>query len=261
MAVVSEVLTHRTPDELAQAVAARLITRLVDIQSAGRIPAVVLTGGTIASLIHRAVADSPAHGAVDWKRVDFWFGDERFVAADSPDRNAGQAAEEMLDRLPVDPARVHAMPASDGRYGDDVDAAAESYADELRRATPPEAHGVTPIFDILMLGIGPDGHCASLFPEHPAVQDDRPVVAVRNAPKPPPTRLTLTLGPLGRAREVWWVATGAEKAGAVRNALSGAAGPFQVPAAGPRGLSRTLWLLDREAASKLAPGLNRIASP
>ncbi len=233
----------------------------MDIQGSGRVPAVVLTGGTIAGRIHRAVADSPAHGAVDWGLVDFWFGDERFVPADSPDRNARQASETMLDRLPVDPARVHAMPASDGQYGHDVEAAADAYAQELRRATRPEDHGVTPIFDILMLGVGPDGHCASLFPEHPAVQDDRPVVAVRNSPKPPPTRITLTLGPLARSREVWMVAAGAEKAGAVRNALSGAAGPFQVPAAGPKGLSRTLWMLDREAASKLAPGLSRIASP
>lgn len=261
MTAASEILTHRTPDEVAQAVAARLITRLVDIQSARRVPSVVLTGGEIADRIHRAVAECPARGAVDWGLVDFWFGDERFVPSDDPDRNALQARRAMLDRLPVDPLRVHEMAPSEGPYSDDVDAAAEAYAEELRAAAGPEDHGDTPTFDILMLGIGPDGHCASLFPEHPAVHEERPVVAVRNSPKPPPTRITLTLGPLGRGREVWWVATGAEKASAVRNALSGTAGPFQVPAAGPRGLSRTLWLLDRDAASKLAPGMNRIASP
>jgi 6-phosphogluconolactonase len=243
------VITHNTPDELAHAVAARLITRLVDVQSDGRAPSVVLTGGTIAEKIHRAVAQSPAHGAVDWGRVDFWFGDERFVAADSPDRNMVQAAAAMLDQLPVDPARVHPMPSAGGEYGDDVDAAAEAYAEELRSAASPD--GATPVFDVLMLGIGPDGHCASLFPGHPAVHDDRPVVAVRNSPKPPPTRISLTLEPLRRADQVWWVAAGSEKAQAVQNAVSGA-DPAEVPAAGPRGLSRTLWLLDREAAAKLS---------
>jgi 6-phosphogluconolactonase len=256
-----EVLKHRTPTELAEAVAARLITRLVDIQSAGRVPSIVLTGGSVADRVHRAVADSPAAGAVEWSRVDVWWGDERFVPASSKERNAGQAAAALLDRLPFDPARVHPMPASDGPEGDDVDAAAEAYAAQLRDAARPEDHGETPRFDVLMLGVGPDGHCASLFPGHPAVQDERPVVAVRNSPKPPPTRITLTLGPLGRAREVWFVASGESKATAVRNALSDAAGPLQVPAAGPRGSARTLWLLDAEAAGKLAPGLNRIASP
>lgn len=252
MPAAPEVLTHHTGDELAQAVAARLITRLVDIQSSGRVPSVVLTGGSIAVKIHRAVAGQPARREVDWSRVDFWFGDERFVPSDDPERNAGQASDAMLDHLPVDPARVHPMPSSDGRYGDDVDAAARGYAEELGKATGPDDDGATPAFDILMLGIGPDGHCASLFPGHPALYDDRPVVAVRHAPKPPPTRITLTMGPLRRARELWWVAAGNAKAQAVHDVLSGA-DPSRVPAAGPQGMSRTLWMLDKEAASLLLP--------
>ena len=241
------ILRHRTDDDLAQAVAARLVTRLAEVQAAGGIPSVVLTGGGIAVKIHTAVADSPARTAVDWARVEFWFGDERYVPADSPDRNARQAAEAMLDRLPVDPGRVHVMPASDGVQGDDVDAAAEAYAAELRAAGQGSAG---PVFDVLMLGIGPDGHCASLFPGRPELHDDRPVVAVRHSPKPPPTRISLTLGPLRRAREVWWVAAGEAKAQAVRDAVSGA-DVTQVPAAGPHGTERTLWLLDDAAAALL----------
>jgi len=244
-----EVLTYRTSDELAEAVAERLVLRLIDIQDAGGIPSVVLTGGSIAVRIHQAVVQSSASGAVEWSRVDFWFGDERFVPAASPDRNVGQSARSMLDHLPVDPARVHEMAASDGEFGDDVDAAADAYAQELRRAAPEDA--ATPTFDVLMLGIGPDGHCASLFPGRPEMYDERPVVAVLNSPKPPPTRVTLTLEPLRRARELWWVAAGEEKADAVRRALSGAT-PAEVPASGPRGISRTLWLLDASAASKLS---------
>jgi 6-phosphogluconolactonase len=252
------ILTHRNADLLAQAVAARLITRLVDVQSTGRIPSLVLTGGTIAHRIHLAVAASPAHNAVDWKRVELWWGDERFVARASPDRNDAQARRALLDSLTLDAALVHPMPASDD--GADVDEAAESYAGVLADRALPEDHGPVPTFDILMLGVGPDGHVASLFPSHPALYDERPVVAVHGAPKPPPLRITMTMPVLGRANEVWFVASGEEKARAVHLALGGA-GVVQVPAAGPAGLHRTLWLLDRAAASAIPPGLTRIASP
>ncbi len=246
MAAAPEILRHRTADGLAHAVAARLVTRLVDVQSDGRVPSLVLTGGTIAVTIHEAVATSPARDAVDWGSVDVWFGDERFVPAADPDRNAGQAAQAMLDRLPFDPARIHPMPASDGDHGD-VDAAADAYADELRRAS---GDGSVPTFDLLMLGIGPDGHCASLFPGRPEMYDERPVVAVRDSPKPPPTRITLTLEALQHAREVWWVASGDSKAQAVHDAVTGA-DLQQVPAAGPKGTERTLWFLDDAAATLL----------
>lgn len=245
--VDAEILRHRTADHVADAVAIRLITRLVDIQNTGRVPSVVLTGGSIAVKIHSAIARSPARGAVDWELVEVWFGDERFVPSSSPDRNAGQAAEALLDRLPFDPARIHPMPASDGEYGDDVDAAAAGYAEALLRAGE---EGAPPAFDVLMLGIGPDGHCASLFPGRREMYDERPVVAVRDSPKPPPTRISLTFGPLGRAHDVWWVAAGEGKARAVHDAVAGA-DPQQVPAAGPTGRSHTLWFLDDEAAALL----------
>jgi 6-phosphogluconolactonase len=108
--------------------------------------------------------------------------------------------------------------------------------------------------------VGPDGHIASLFPEMPALYDERPVVAVRGAPKPPPTRITLTLPVIQGCREVWAVVAGADKAKAVTLALSGA-GPTQVPAAAAQGRDRSLWLLDRAAAGTLPARLGRIASP
>ncbi|MBA3232542.1 MAG: 6-phosphogluconolactonase [Propionibacteriales bacterium] len=252
------VIVHHNADELAQSVAARIITSFVDAQSAGRVPHWVLTGGTIADQIHRAVAQSAARHALDWSRVEFWWGDERYVAADEESRNELQARRTLLDLLPVDQRRVHPMPAA--RENSDAEADAAAYADTLSRAASPEDHGPVPLFDVLMLGVGPDGHVASLFPERPALYDERSVVAVRGAPKPPPTRLTLTMRSLQRAREVWFVVAGEEKAQAVRLALSDA-GVVQVPAAGPRGRARTLWMLDRAAASQLPPGLNRIASP
>ena len=147
------------------------------------------------------------------------------------------------------------MPSAD--TGLDAEAAAAAYAETLRAATRPEDHGVVPTFDVVMLGVGPDGHVASLFPERPALYDERAVTAVRGSPKPPPIRVTMTMPTLQHGREVWFVASGEEKAKAVHLALSGA-GVVQIPAAGPRGRERTLWLLDQAAASELPSGLARL---
>lgn len=254
------VLVHRDPDELAAAVAARLLTRMVDVQSARGEASLVLTGGSIARKVLEAVRDSPARGAVDWPRLDVWWGDERFLPAGDAERNETLAREALLDHVPVDAARVHPMPPSDGPDGDDPEAAAARYVTELAGAARPEDHGPSPSFDVTLLGVGPDGHIASLFPGLPAVYDERPVVAVRGSPKPPPTRISLTVPTIQRSREVWVVVAGEDKAKAVTLALSGA-GPTQVPAAAASGRDRTLWLLDRAAAGTLPARLGRIASP
>jgi 6-phosphogluconolactonase len=254
------VVTHRDAMLLARAVAARLVTALVDAQAARGSASVVLTGGGIGTATLRELAASPARDAVDWDALDVWWGDERFLPHGHPERNETQAREALLDAVPVDPARVHPMGASDGADGDDVDGAADRYARELAAAARPEDHGPVPTFDVLLLGLGPEGHVASLFPESPALYDDRTVIPVRSSPKPPPTRLSLSLSAINGAREVWLVAAGEEKAAAARMALSGA-GANQVPAAGVRGKVRTLWLLDRPAASRLPASLARLASP
>lgn len=146
--------------------------------------------------------------------------------------------------------------AAAGQYAS-VEDAASAYADELAAAARPEGYGeAVPRFDVLLLGIGPEGHVASIFPESPAAYDERPVVAVHGSPKPPPVRLSLTFPALRAAREVWVLAAGAEKAAAVRLVLYGA-GPVQVPAAGARGRERTLLLLDEPAAGQLPVALRR----
>ena len=256
------VVIHRDATLLARAVAARLITGLVDAQAARGSASVVLTGGGIGIGVLRELRDAPARDAVDWRRLDVWWGDERFLPAGDPERNETQAREALLDAVDLDPARLHPMPAAEtsGRSGGDPEAAAEAYASVLAASARPEDHGPVPSFDILMLGVGPDGHVASLFPEYPGSYDDRPVVAVRGAPKPPPLRLSLTFPSINSARAVWLLASGAEKAPAVHLALSGA-GRVQVPAAGVQGRSATLWLLDRTAAARLPGSLARPASP
>lgn len=256
------VVVHRDPDVLAAAVAARLITRLVDAQMSHGEASVVLTGGGIGTATLAAVAASPARDALDWSRLDVWWGDERFLPVGHPERNATQAREALLDQVPIDPDRIHAMPAVDGPDGEDAEAAARRYAVELARraaaaggAQQPAArggHGSLPRLDVLLLGVGDDGHVASLFPGRVDSGDQRPVVAVRDAPKPPPTRLSLSMPALRSAEEVWLVVAGEAKAPVVARVLSGA-DEVDLPAAGARGTSLTRWLLDEAAAANL-PG-------
>ncbi len=237
------VVVHPTADVLAAAAAARLITALTDIQADGRVPAVALTGGGVGTATLAAVAASPARASVDWRRVDIYWGDERFVPVDDDDRNEKQARKALLDGLDVDPARVRAMAAADGPFGAEVDAAAMAYAAELARRDAP--------LDIVLLGMGPEGHVASVFPDSDAVRSHATVVAVRNCPKPPPTRISLTLPAIRSAAEVWLLVAGDAKADAVAAALGGA-DQVSAPAAGAVGRERTLWLIDRAAASRLA---------
>jgi len=252
----ASVIVHADPDVLAPAVAARLVVRLIDAQATRGVASLVLTGGGIAAAVYGAVAHSPARDAVDWSRVDLWWGDERFLPGGDPERNETQARAALLDALPLDPARIHPMPASDGPDGDDPEAAAARYAQTLARAAGPGSESL-PHFDVLMLGIGEEGHVASVFPESPACYETRPVIAVRGCVKPPPVRLTLTLPAINTAEEVWLIAAGEGKADAVGMALSGA-GPVQIPAAGAHGVDRTLWLLDRAAAAAVSPRLRSL---
>ncbi|MFP1623719.1 6-phosphogluconolactonase [Streptomyces sp. 5K101] len=255
-----QLVVHHDKELMAQAAAARLITKIVDAQAARGSASVVLTGGRNGNGLLAALSSAPARDAIDWSRLDLWWGDERFLPDGDPERNVSQARAALLDQVPVDPARVHAMPASDGPHGSDVDAAAAAYAAELAAAAGPEDHGPVPTFDVLMLGVGPDTHVASLFPELPAVREtERTVVGVHGAPKPPPTRVSLTLPAIRAAREVWLLAAGEDKAKAVQIALSGA-GEIQAPAAGAYGRARTLWLLDAAAASQLPRALYPPAS-
>ncbi|MFF1511334.1 6-phosphogluconolactonase [Streptomyces sp. NPDC058326] len=253
-----QLVVHRDKELMAQAAAARLITRIVDAQATRGSASVVLTGGRNGNGLLAALGTAPARDAIDWSRLDLWWGDERFLPEGDPERNVTQAREALLDRVPLDPARVHAMPASDGPYGSDVDAAAAAYATELAAATG--GRDDVPAFDVLMLGVGPDTHVASLFPELPAVREtERTVVGVHGAPKPPPLRISLTLPAIRAAKEVWLLAAGEDKAKAAAIALSGA-GEVQAPAAGAYGRSRTLWLLDAAAASELPRSLYPPAS-
>ncbi|WP_407317917.1 6-phosphogluconolactonase [Isoptericola halotolerans] len=249
------VVVHPDASVLAEAAAARLLTRVLDVQSVRSPVHVVLTGGTVGIKTLAAVAASPLRTAVDWSGVHLWWGDERFLPAGDPDRNETQAREALIDDLVASsglPERhVHAVPAHGAGPGEATtpEEAAAAYADELASFAP-DGRDVPP-FDVLLLGMGPDGHVASLFPEHPALGASGTVVGVHGSPKPPPERVSLTFAAIGAAREVWVVAAGAEKAAQTAAALSD--GPVtQVPAVRAVGHDRTLWLLDAAAAAPTA---------
>lgn len=245
-----ELIVQADSDRLATDVALRTLSTLANAQQRRGRAALALTAGSIMEAVWAAIADAPARDSVDWSRVDVFWADERFVPARSDQRNDGPANRILFDRGPFKAARQFPMPASDGPVPE-LDAAAAAYASQLYDARRPDDPDEIPNFDVLLLGLGPDGHCASLFPEHPGTYDDSgPVIAVRNSPKPPPSRLSLSFGGLDAANEIWFVAAGSGKAEAVALAHSGA-GRVQVPSAGPKGRFRTLWLLDRDAAARL----------
>ena len=189
-----------------------------------------------------ALADNGA--TIDWGRVHVWWGDERFLAAGDPDRNETGAREALLDLVPIPEDHVHAMPADTGQG---VAEAAVPYADELAAHS---ADGYVPGFDVLLLGMGPEGHVASLFPGMPEIHAAQSAVPIENSPKPPPTRISLSMAAIRSAREVWVVAAGAAKADAAAAALGDATSPDEVPAAGARGREDTVFWLDRAAAGR-----------
>lgn len=223
-------------DDPAGVLAADLEERIAQLQTAGTSPRVALTGGTIANETYARLG---ANAKVDWSRVDLWWGDERFVPAGHADRNDQQAREAFLDRLGVPANRVHATPA----HGCDqsLAEAADQYA-----ATLPES------FDLVLLGVGPDGHVASLFPGFTQLDErDRRAVEVFGSPKPPAERISLTFPMLNAADAVWFVASGEGKAEAVAKALAPEGTVHATPARGVAGRVETRWYLDPAAAADL----------
>ncbi|MCW4464603.1 6-phosphogluconolactonase [Glutamicibacter sp. MNS18] len=245
--IARQIVIHQDMEATAHAVAARLITSVLDAISTRGVAHVVLTGGSLGIAALAAVAVNPARKSVDWSLVHFWFGDERFVARGSADRNAGQAevlfAE--LDALGLDRDNVHEMGSTD-EYPSAQDAA-DAYRALLREEAPTGA--ASPAFDVLMLGMGPDSHVASLFPNHTR-SDELGAIAVHDSPKPPADRVSLTMGTINTAREVWLLVAGGEKAPALA-AAQHRVDERAVPASAVKGTDATRWLVDRAAAALL----------
>lgn len=245
------VVVRDDPAGVAAVLANRLTTKLVKGTRHGAVMHVSLTGGSVGIGSLRAAAAHPQAADVNWSRVHFWWSDERFVPRADAERNALQAREAYLDHIPVPAGNVHEMPAADDGMG--LDDAARAYAAELARFGSDEQPW--PAFDICLLGVGPDGHIASLFPDRPEVRvTDDAVVPVRDSPKPPPERLSLTRPVINSSRRVWMGLAGADKAPALGLILAGAS-YANVPAAGAKGRQRTFVFVDSAAAAEVPPEL------
>lgn len=247
------VVVHRDKQLLADASAARLALACGDAQAARGVAQIVLTGGSMGSAIIASLAASPLKDVVDWSMVEVWWGDERYLPTGDPDRNETQARDAGLDTLGLDASRVHPMAGPDAT--DSAERATALYAQELARAMRgPDPLGPSgasvPDFDIVMLGVGPDAHVASLFPGHPALGSRSSVTTVHNSPKPPPDRVSLTFPALESGRQVWFLVAGEDKADAVARSLGGAP-RVEAPAGSVHGIEATVWLVDQAAASHL----------
>ncbi|MFE6733439.1 6-phosphogluconolactonase [Microbacterium sp. NPDC057650] len=247
---IKTVVVEPTPAELAARVADRFLTRVRARTRDGRTAHICLTGGSMGGAVLAAAAAHPRASKIDWSLVHFWWGDERFVARDDADRNSLQSRRALLDHIPVPAENVHEA-AVPGEMS--LDEAAEAYAAELARYGTDERPW--PSFAVCFLGVGPDGHIASLFPDRPEVTvTDAAVLPVRDSPKPPPERITLTRPVINASKRVWLVLTGADKASALGLALAGAS-YASVPAAGAKGRRRTVFFVDEAAASEVSPDL------
>jgi 6-phosphogluconolactonase len=226
--------------------AAELFVKLAAQAQAERKPfRVVLSGGTTPKALYDALASREFRSRVQWDGIAFFFGDERAVPPGHPDSNYRTANDHLFRPLSISDGQVHRMKADTA----DLEAAATAYEQDLRAAFG----GLLPQFDLSLLGMGPDGHTASLFPRTKALgEQQRWVVPVTDAPKPLPRRLTLTVPVLNSARQILFMVTGKDKAEALREVLEGTASPQQYPAklVNP-GPPRLTWLVDDAAASGL----------
>lgn len=234
-------LTHDDLDALCRAAAARIAGLMAAVRTeTGRAPRISLTGGG-AGL---ATAALLAEQDIDWTGVQIHLGDERFVPRDHAERTSTQLADKLLDRI-----SGHTFcdwPAPGDPDAENVDDAASAFA-----AAHPVPAGEAPYFDIVALGMGGEGHVNSVFPHTAQVAADAPaIMPVRDCPKPPPERMTYTLGTVSRSRHVLFLVAGAEKAEAVAQVAGGAAA-VDWPAAGATGVDSTEFFLDTASASQL----------
>jgi 6-phosphogluconolactonase len=231
-----------TRDLLVQRVANDFVNVVVESLEANGRADVVLTGGSVGIDVLKAVRDQPRAAEIDWNSVRVWWGDERFVEAGHSERNDAQARAALLDSIPLNPDNVHPFPAAQGQT---LEQALADFADEFDL----EFSG-KPRFDVVLNGIGPDGHIASLFPgrDHGRAADF--VVAISDSPKPPPARLSLTFAALNAGEHVWIVAAGSDKAEAIANVMSGE-DSAAVPATLLRGTRETCVYVDSLAGATL----------
>jgi 6-phosphogluconolactonase len=221
-------------DEVATAVANELATKLEALLAAKDKVHLVLTGGTVG--IKTLEKLSAKLATKNLTKLHLWWGDERFVTADSNERNFVQADQALLSKISIPDENIHPMP--DSSVGDLLTA-----AEQFRRSI----EGIHPNFDVVLLGMGPDAHVASLFPGSSPTAHGKLVASEPNSPKPPSHRISMSFEALNSADEVWFVVAGSDKASAVAKVFAGQ----DLPATRVSGKKLTRWFLDQAAASEI----------
>lgn len=246
-------LVFSSAEAVAAAAADRLVKRIGRQLEQHEAVHIALTGGTVGTMTLAKLAAHPDAKRLDWSRVHLWWGDERFLPEGDSQRNETAAREVFLDlySAQIPETNIHFIPRrGSGLAGESPQTAARAYARELAEHAPEGAD--VPSFDVVLLGMGPDGHVASLFPGNRALRVGGATVGVDDSPKPPPQRVSLTFEALNRAQAVWFVVAGDDKAEAVAAAWAGAPRE-EIPAAGVSGTEETEWFVD-EASARSALG-------
>lgn len=240
-----------TLDEAAHRAAGLFVQREQATRAAARFT-VALSGGSTPKSLHALLVAPPYRDQVEWSRVHFYWGDDRCVPPDDPESNFRMARETLLDKLPIREAQIHRM-----RTELDPAAAAALYEDELRQDFALSA-GQLPRLDLIYLGMGPDGHTASLFPHTAALGVADRLVTANDVPQLHTHRITLTAPVLNHAATVAFLIAGADKADALAHVLEGPPDPDAYPSQriAPTG-GDLYWLVDHAAASRLAETARR----
>jgi 6-phosphogluconolactonase len=239
-----------SPDlgEVAREAADLFVELCQAITGTGQIFSVALSGGSTPRALHQLLSSAPYRTLIDWSRVRFFFGDERFVPADDSMSNFRMAYETLLEPLGIDQSQIYRMPTTE--LGDPARAAAR-YEDDLRAAFELPT-GRLPQFDLIFLGLGPDGHTASLFPHTEALSVTDRLVAANFVPKLDVYRITLTVPVINNAAAVAFLVAGSDKASALSSVLRGPHDPDEFPAQQVAPADGDLyWLVDQAAGADL----------
>lgn len=206
---------------------------------------IALSGGGTPEQLYGLLGSEPYRSQIDWQLVDIFWSDERCVPPDDPESNYHMARETLLSQVPIPAGQVHRMPADEP----DRNAASLAYTQEIQRVAG--TNGI-PAFDLMQLGMGPEGHTCSLFPHQPSLHETQRLVMPVSVPKPPPDRLTFTPPILNAARNVLFLVTGADKADALHAVIEGKYNPDEYPAQIvrlPHG--EVTWMVDTAIAKNL----------
>lgn len=214
---------------------------------------VALSGGSTPKRLYHLLTTEPFRSQVDWGRVELFWGDERCVPPDHADSNYHMAREAMLAHLPIPAEHVHRIEAERA----DRDAAARDYEEVIAHVFGVTSGGQPPALDLVLLGMGPDGHTASLFPHTKALDETNRWVVANHVPQLNTYRLTLTRPILNRAREVLFLVAGADKADRLVEVLAGPANTKRLPAQSIQPDGQRICFLDRAAAARLPSSLPR----